>query len=93
VKMATPGQGVIPELLFTGQRNSIDPRHIKKRRHEHCPLAPIQRLIRDVTGDLHVVVAATEQGYRETALEACLLAQEKLLAIRKELLRPGAGNR
>ena len=33
---------------------------------------PIQRLIRDVDGDLHVVRAASEQGYIETALEACL---------------------
>jgi len=34
------------------------------------PLAPIQRLIHDVTGDLHVVVAASKEGYRETASEA-----------------------
>ena len=52
------------------------------------PIVPIQRLIQDVTGDLHVVVAANEQGFRETALEACLLAKEKLQAIREELLRP-----
>jgi hypothetical protein len=52
------------------------------------PFAPIQRLIRDVTDDLHIVVAATEQGYRETALEACVSANEKLQAIREELLRP-----
>ena len=44
-----------------------------------------------MTGDLHVVVAASEQGYRETALEACLLAKEKLQAIREELLRPEPG--
>jgi hypothetical protein len=55
------------------------------------PLVPIQRLIRDVTGDLSVVVAASEQGFRETALEACLLAKEKLQAIREELLRPEPG--
>jgi hypothetical protein len=55
------------------------------------PLAPIQRLIQDVTGDLHVVVAASKEGYRETALEACLLAKEKLQAIREELLRPEPG--
>ena len=55
------------------------------------PLVPIQRLIHDVTGDLHVVVAASEQGFRETALEACLLAKEKLQAIREELLRPEPG--
>jgi hypothetical protein len=55
------------------------------------PLAPIQRLIRDVKGDLNVVVAASKEGYRETALEACLLAKEKLQAIREELLRPEPG--
>jgi hypothetical protein len=55
------------------------------------PLVPIQRLIHDVTGDLGVVVAASEQGFRETALEACLLAKEKLQAIREELLRPEPG--
>jgi hypothetical protein len=55
------------------------------------PIVPIQRLIQDVTGDLHVVVAANEQGFRETALEACLLAKEKLQAIREELLRPKPG--
>jgi hypothetical protein len=55
------------------------------------PLAPIQRLIHDVTGDLHVVVAASKEGYRETALEACLSAKEKLQAIREELLRPEPG--
>jgi hypothetical protein len=55
------------------------------------PLAPIQHRIHDVTGDLHVVVVASEQGYRETALEACLLAKEKLQAIREELLRPETG--
>jgi hypothetical protein len=55
------------------------------------PLLPIQRLIHDVTGNLYVVVAASEQGYRETALEACLLAKEKLQAIREELLRPDPG--
>ena len=54
------------------------------------PLAPLQRLIHDVTGDLHVVVAASKHGYRETALEACLSDKEKLQAIREELLRPGA---
>jgi len=49
---------------------------------------PIQHLILDVTGDLQVLVAASEHGFRETALEACLLAKEKLQAIREELLRP-----
>jgi hypothetical protein len=38
------------------------------------PLARIQHLVRKVAGDLHVVIAASEQGYRETALEACLSA-------------------
>jgi hypothetical protein len=52
---------------------------------------PIQHLIREVTGDLHVVVVASENGYRETALEACLQAKEKLQAIREELLRSKAG--
>jgi hypothetical protein len=55
------------------------------------PLVPIQRLIHYVTGDLSVLVAASEHGYRETALEACLLAKEKLQAIREELLRPEPG--
>ncbi len=55
------------------------------------PMAPLQRLIHDVTGDLHVVVVASEHGYRETALEACLSAKEKLQAIREELLRPEPG--
>jgi hypothetical protein len=54
-------------------------------------IPPIQHLIREVTGDLHVVVAASEQGYRETALEACLQAKEKLQAIREQLLRPEPG--
>lgn len=54
-------------------------------------LSPIQHLFRDVTGDLSVVIAASEQGYRETALEACLAAEEKLKAIREELLRPELG--
>lgn len=52
---------------------------------------PIHRLIHDVDGDLHVVRAASEQGYIETALEACLSATEKLQAIREELLRPEPG--
>lgn len=65
----------------------------KKRRGcmSSVPLIPIQRLIHDVRGDLHVVVAASEQGFRETALEACLLAKERLQAIRNELLRPEPG--
>jgi hypothetical protein len=55
------------------------------------PLAPIRRLIHEVTGDLNVVVAASEHGFRETALEACLQAKEKLKVIREELLRPEPG--
>jgi len=55
------------------------------------PLVPIERLIHDVREDLHVVIAASEQGFRETALEACLLAKEKRQAIREELLRPEPG--
>lgn len=54
-------------------------------------LVPIEHLIHDVTRDLHVVVVADEHGFRETALEACLLAKEKLQAIREALLRPDAG--
>jgi hypothetical protein len=52
---------------------------------------PIHRLIDDVNDHLHVVKAASEQGYIETALEACLSAKEKLQAIREELLRPEPG--
>jgi len=55
------------------------------------PFDPIQRMIRDVTGHLDVVVAASERGYVETALEACLSAKEKLQAIREKLLKPEAG--
>jgi|HubBroStandDraft_1064217.scaffolds.fasta_scaffold39199_1 hypothetical protein len=54
-------------------------------------LVPIKHLIHDVTRDLHVVVTADEHGFRETALEACLLAKEKLQAIREALLRPDPG--
>jgi hypothetical protein len=50
----------------------------------NVPSAPIQRLIHDVSGDLSVV-AASDYGYREAALEACLLAKEKLQAIREEV--------
>jgi len=52
---------------------------------------PIHRLIHDVNDDLHVVRAASEQGYIETALEACLSAKEKLQSIREVLLRPEPG--
>jgi hypothetical protein len=52
------------------------------------PIEPIHRLIHDVSDDLHVVRAATEQGYIETALEACLSAKEKLQSIREVLLKP-----
>jgi hypothetical protein len=56
-----------------------------------APFDPIQRMIRDVTGHLQVVVAASEHGYVETALEACLSAREKLQDIRETLLRPDPG--
>jgi len=52
---------------------------------------PIHRLLHDVDGHLRVVRAASEQGYIETALEACLSAKETLQSIRKELLRPEPG--
>jgi hypothetical protein len=52
---------------------------------------PIQRMVRDVSNHLHVVVAATEHGFVETALEACLSATEKLRSIREVLLRPERG--
>jgi hypothetical protein len=52
---------------------------------------PIHRLIHDVDNHLQVVSAASEWGYVETALEACLSAKEKLQAIREELLRPEPG--
>ena len=55
------------------------------------PVEPIHRLIHDVNAHLHVVRAASEQGYVETALEACLSAKEKLQAIREELLKPEPG--
>ncbi len=58
---------------------------------KHVPLYPIQRMVRDVTDHLHIVVAASEQGYVETALEACLSAKEKLQAVREELLKPEPG--
>jgi hypothetical protein len=54
-------------------------------------VGPIHRLIHDVSDDLHVVRAASEQGYIETALEACLSAKEKLQSIREVLLRPEPG--
>jgi hypothetical protein len=43
----------------------------------------VHSAIKSATG-----VAASEQGYVETALEACLSAKEKLQAIREELLKP-----
>jgi hypothetical protein len=54
-------------------------------------IEPIHRLIHDVTDDLHLVRAASEQGYVETALEACLSAKEKLQSIREVLLSPEPG--
>jgi hypothetical protein len=52
---------------------------------------PIHRLIHDVNDHMQVVRAASEHGYIETALEACLSAKEKLQSIRDELLRPEPG--
>lgn len=49
--------------------------------------SPIDLLLEGVTGDLCVVLTASEQGYVETALEACVLAREKLQIVREELLR------
>jgi hypothetical protein len=57
------------------------------------PLAPIQRLIHDVTGDLHVVVAASKEGYRETTLEACLLAQREAASDPRGVAATRAWNR
>jgi hypothetical protein len=54
-------------------------------------VGPIHRLIHDVDNHLQVVRAASDRGYVETALEACLSAKEKLQAIREELLRPEPG--
>ena len=90
--MATPWQGVISNfsLLASAIVSSCDT-NIRSAAMNIVPLAPIQLLVREVTRDLHVVVAASELGYRETALEACLLAKEKLQAIREELLRPEPG--
>lgn len=49
---------------------------------------PIHLLIRELNDHLQVVLAASELGYYETALEAQLSAKEVLDAIRVELLRP-----
>ena len=49
---------------------------------------PIHLLIRELDNHLKVVLAASELGYYESALDAQLLAKEVLDAIRKELLRP-----
>jgi hypothetical protein len=49
---------------------------------------PIHLLIRELNNHLEVVLAASELGYYESALEAQLLAKEVLDAIREELLRP-----
>jgi hypothetical protein len=50
---------------------------------------PIHLLIRELDSHLQVVLAASELGYHESALEAQLLAKEVLDAIRVELLKPG----
>ena len=52
---------------------------------------PVSRMIHDVKNHLHVVRVATEHGYIETALEACLSAKEKLQMIRETLLTPEPG--
>jgi hypothetical protein len=49
---------------------------------------PIHLLIRELDNHLQVVLAASELGYYESALEAQLLAKEVLDSIRLELLRP-----
>lgn len=49
---------------------------------------PIHLLIRELDDHLQVVLAASELGYYETALEAQLSAKEVLDAIRRELLSP-----
>ena len=48
---------------------------------------PIDRLVESLAGDLCVVITASEHGYVETALEAWVLAREKLQTVREELLR------
>jgi len=54
---------------------------------------PIHLLILELNNHLQVVLAASELGYYESALEAQLLAKEVLDAIREELLTPrGAVN-
>jgi hypothetical protein len=55
------------------------------------PVDPVYRMIHDVRNHMQVVITATEQGYIETALEACLSAKEKLQMIRETLLTPGPG--
>jgi hypothetical protein len=47
----------------------------------------IDRLLEGVTGHLCVVITASKHGYVETALEAWMLAREKLQSVRYELLR------
>jgi hypothetical protein len=49
---------------------------------------PIHLLIRELDNHIQVVLAASELGYYESALEAQLLAKQVLDAIREELLRP-----
>jgi hypothetical protein len=55
---------------------------------ETTPLRmPIKLLICELHNHLQVVLAASELGYYQSALEAQLLAKEALDAIREELLR------
>ena len=49
---------------------------------------PIHLLIRELDNHIQVVLAASELGYYESALETQLLAKQVLDAIRAELLRP-----
>ncbi len=48
--------------------------------------------VKNLTNHLHVILAANELGYIETALEACLSAKEVLQAIRETLLTPRTMN-
>ena len=49
---------------------------------------PIHLLIRELDDHIQVVLAASELGYYESALEAQLLAKQVLDAIGEELLGP-----
>jgi hypothetical protein len=53
---------------------------------------PIYELIDDLKNHLHVILAANELGYVETALETWLSAKEVLQVIREALLTPRTMN-